>query len=340
MNLMKALVLEKKGKIQLKTVPKPQPRKGEALIRVKACGICGSDLPRIYGDIAYYYPSIPGHEFAGEVQEVGDSEKDRFWIGKRVTVFPLIPCYQCRFCQAGLYEMCEEYGYIGSRQDGAFAEYVAVPEKCVFALPDHISYSEAALAEPLACVVYGIRRSGIKPGEKALVFGAGAIGLLLMSLLKISGASQVVMVDISTKKLDFAKSLGASEVVLNDDHLEKNLKSIAPFGFDVVADATGNPRVMEKQIRFVQPDGTFLVFGVAPRGEMMSVEPYDIFLRDIHVVGSYAVKKTMQYSINLISSGKIQVKNLISASYPLDEFEKGIHDFYHDPDHMKIQIIP
>ena len=142
------------------------------------------------------------------------------------------------------------------------------------------------------------------------------------------------------EKIEFAKKMGATEAILNDEDGEKRLKTIAPFGFELVADATGSPRVMERELQFVEPDGTFLVFGVAPIGEMMKVEPYDIFRRDIRVIGSYAVKKTMQYSINLLASGKIQVKNLISSTYPLEDFEKGIQDFYYDPDHMKIQIIP
>ncbi|HQK83112.1 MAG TPA: zinc-dependent alcohol dehydrogenase family protein [Atribacter sp.] len=336
---MKACLFEAKEKYVICDIEKPVPQKDEVLIRVKAVGICGTDIHILKGEYFSDFPLIAGHEFSGEVVEVGE-EVTQFQPGDRVTADPNIFCDKCYFCKINKNNHCLDSHVVGVTQNGAFAEYVAVSEKGIFSIPDHLSYSEAALAEPLACVVYGIRRSGIKPGEKVLIFGAGAIGLLLMSLLKMNGASQVVMVDISQKKLDFAKKMGASEVILNNEDGEKKLKAIAPFGFELVADATGSPRVMERELQFVEPDGTFLVFGVAPIGAMMKVEPYDIFRRDIRIIGSYAVKKTMQYSINLLASGKIQVKNLISSTHPLEDFEKGILDFYHDPDHMKIQIIP
>ena len=336
---MKACLFEAKEKFVISDIKTPVPQKDEVLIRVKAAGICGTDIHILKGEYFSDFPLVAGHEFSGEVVEVGE-EVTQFQPGDRVTADPNIFCDKCYFCKINKNNHCLDSHVIGVTQNGAFAEYVAVSEKGVFHIPDHLSYPEAALAEPLACVVYGVRRSGIKPGEKVLIFGAGAIGLLLMSLLKISGASQVIMVDISQKKLDFAKKMGASEVILNNGDGENKLKAIAPFGFELVADATGSPRVMERELQFVEPDGTFLVFGVAPIGDMMKVEPYDIFRRDIRIIGSYAVKKTMQYSINLLASGKIQVKNLISSTYPIEDFEKGIQDFYHNPDHMKIQIIP
>ncbi|NLJ39925.1 MAG: zinc-dependent alcohol dehydrogenase family protein, partial [Candidatus Atribacteria bacterium] len=285
---MKACLFEAKEKFVICDVEKPIPQKDEVLIRVKAVGICGTDIHILKGEYFSEFPLIAGHEFSGEVAEVG-KEVTQFRPGDRVTADPNIFCDKCYFCKINKNNHCLDNHVIGVTQNGAFAEYVAVSEKGVFHIPDHLSYSEAALAEPLACVVYGVRRSEIKPGEKVLIFGAGAIGLLLLSLLKMNGASQVVMVDISQKKLDFAKKMGASEVILNNEDGEKKLKAIAPFGFELVADATGSPRVMERALQFVESDGTFLVFGVAPIGDMMKVEPYDIFRRDIRIIGSYAV---------------------------------------------------
>jgi len=336
---MKACLFEAKEEFAVREIEKPVPKKNEVLIRVRAAGICGTDIHILKAEYFSDFPIVAGHEFSGEVVEIGE-EVTQFKPGDRVTADPNIFCDKCYFCKINKNNHCLNLEAVGVTRNGAFTEYVAVPEKCVFPIPDQISFPEAALAEPLACVVYGIRRSGIKPGEKALIFGAGAIGLLLMSLLQVGGASKVVMVDISPKKLEFARSMGASEVIVSDDDLGKKLTAVAPYGFDLVADATGIPGVMENQVQYVEPDGTFLVFGVAPLGKTMKVEPYDIFRRDIHIIGSFAVRKTMQYSINLLSSGKIQVKDLISASYPLSEFGKGLHDFYYDTDHMKIQIIP
>jgi len=336
---MKACLFEAKEQFVIRDIEKPVPKRNEVLIKVRASGICGTDIHILKAEYFSNFPIVAGHEFSGEIVEVGE-EVSQFKPGDRVTADPNIFCDKCYFCKINKNNHCLDLDCVGVTRNGSFAEYVTVPEKCVFLIPENISYPEAALAEPLACVVYGVRRSNIKPGEKVLIFGAGAIGLLLMSLLKMSGASQVVMVDISQKKLDFAQAMGASEVILSDSNLENKLKAIAPWGFELVADATGIPSVMEKQIQYVESDGTFLVFGVAPRGKTMKMEPYDIFRRDIHIIGSFAVKKTMQYSINLLSSGKIQVKDLISASYPLDDFGKGLNDFYYDMNHMKIQIIP
>jgi 2-desacetyl-2-hydroxyethyl bacteriochlorophyllide A dehydrogenase len=267
---MKACLFEAKEKYVICDIEKPVPQKDEVLIRVKVVGICGTDIHILKGEYFSDFPLIAGHEFSGEVVEVGE-EVTQFQPGDRVTADPNIFCDKCYFCKINKNNHCLDSHVVGVTQNGAFAEYVAVSEKGIFSIPDHLSYSEAALAEPLACVVYGIRRSGIKPGEKVLIFGAGAIGLLLMSLLKMNGASQVVMVDISQKKLDFAKKMGASEVILNNEDGEKKLKAIAPFGFELVADATGSPRVMERELQFVEPDGTFLVFGVAPIGAMIKV---------------------------------------------------------------------
>jgi len=336
---MKACLFEAKEQFVIRDIEKPVPKRNEVLIKVRASGICGTDIHIFKAEYFSNFPIVAGHEFSGEIVEVGE-EVTQFKPGDRVTADPNIFCDKCYFCKINKNNHCLDLDCVGVTRNGSFAEYVTVPEKCVFLIPENISYPEAALAEPLACVVYGVRRSNIKPGEKVLIFGAGAIGLLLMSLLKMSGASQVVMVDISQKKLDFAQAMGASEVILSDSNLENKLKAIAPWGFELVADATGIPSVMEKQIQYVESDGTFLVFGVAPRGKTMKMEPYDIFRRDIHIIGSFAVKKTMQYSINLLSSGKIQVKDLISASYSLDDFGKGLNDFYYDMNHMKIQIIP
>lgn len=335
---MLACVFEGKNTWSVREVPEPKIRPDEVLIRVKATGICGTDIHILKAEYFQDFPIIAGHEFSGEVVEVGQ-EVTQFRPGDRVTADPNIFCDRCYYCKINKNNHCVNLQAVGVTRNGAFAEYVAVPEKCVFPLPAHLSFAEGALAEPLACVVYGVRRSNIQPGEKVLIFGAGPIGLLLASLFKVSGASQVVMVDISEKKLQMAQKFGADEVVLADGKERAVLFQISPKGFEVVADATGIPKVMEREWEFVEPDGTFLVFGVAPRGSEMRVDPYEIFQRDLRIVGSFAVKKTMQYSLNLLGSGKVMVKELISAQYPLSRFGDALDDVLHNPDHLKVQIV-
>lgn len=155
---MKALVLTQVGKLEYKEIPKPEPKEGEVLVKVMACGICGSDIPRAYRDGAHNMPLVPGHEFSGCVESVGENVSDK-WIGKRVGVFPLIPCKKCGPCMNRQYEMCRNYGYLGSRQNGGFAEYVTVPQWNLIELPDSVSYEAAAMLEPMSVAVHAMSRS-------------------------------------------------------------------------------------------------------------------------------------------------------------------------------------
>ncbi len=165
---MKAWVLHNIGNITLDAVTIPRPAAGEVLLKVRAAGICGSDIPRIYDTGAHSMPLIPGHEFAGEVAGVGAGVSDS-WIGKRTGVFPLIPCRRCRPCSERRYEMCRGYSYLGSRRDGGFAEYVVVPEWNLIELAANVSYEEAAMSEPMAVAVHAIRRVQPKANETVSV---------------------------------------------------------------------------------------------------------------------------------------------------------------------------
>ncbi|NLJ38979.1 MAG: galactitol-1-phosphate 5-dehydrogenase [Candidatus Atribacteria bacterium] len=281
MDTMKALVLLKKGTIQLQNVPKPKPAKGEALIRVRACGICGSDIPRIYGDIAYYYPSIPGHEFAGDVEDVADLNQNGNWIGKRVTVFPLIPCYHCRLCQIGLYEMCESYGYIGSRRDGAFAEYVTVPVVNCLELPDKVSYESGALSEPAAVTLHALRRSSIPFGKTVAVFGLGPIGVLFGIWARIAGARRLIGFDIDQQKVDFARENGFDDAMIPEpEKLEKAVKNYTEAGgFDLTCEASGSNRALVHSIKITHKFGEVLLLGNQERDVTLTPQEMSLILR-------------------------------------------------------------
>lgn len=335
---MRACVFEEKNRFSIQEVPVPTPGPGEVLIRVRAAGICGTDIHILRGEYFQDFPIIAGHEFAGEVAALGEGVEG-FVVGERVTADPNIFCDYCYFCKINKNNHCLNFAAIGVTRSGAFAEYVTVPAKCVFPLPERLSFSEGAMAEPLACAVYGVQRSGIRPGAKVLIFGAGPIGLLLLSLFQVSGASEVIVVDISEKKLELARRKGAKEALQADGSEKKRLREIAPFGFEVVVDATGIPEVMEKALDYLEPDGTFLLFGVAPRGASMRLEPYAVFRRDLHIVGSFAVKKTMQYALNLLGSGAVDVRDLISSRYPLERFGDALEEVLTSKDRLKVQIV-
>ena len=179
---MKAYVLHGPNDIRYEEMDVPTPAKGEVLVEVKAAGVCGSDIPRIYQTGAHKHPLIPGHEFAGVVSGIGEGVGGE-WIGKRVGIFPLIPCGKCGPCQNKQYEMCRNYDYVGSRRDGAYAEYVTVPAANLIELPDKVSFEAAAMLEPMAVAVHAMRRVSIKAEDIVVICGVGTIGTLLLMYL-------------------------------------------------------------------------------------------------------------------------------------------------------------
>ncbi len=204
---MKAFVLHDIQDLRLEQVQKPELKRGEVLVEVKAAGICGSDIPRIYRTGAYSHPLIPGHEFSGVVAEVGEGADER-WKGKQVGVFPLIPCGCCIPCQRGQYEMCRHYSYLGSRRDGGFGEFAAVPEENLVPLPDSVLFKEAAMLEPMAVAAHAMRRLSLKVEDRILVWGLGTIGLLLVMLLREAGYEHVLAVGNKEFQRQAALKLG------------------------------------------------------------------------------------------------------------------------------------
>ncbi len=216
---MKAYVLKSVGDIALKEVEKPSPKRGEVLIRVMAAGICGSDIPRIYDTGAHVMPLILGHEFSGEVVEIGEAVNPG-WLLKAVGVFPLIPCHECPSCLKLQYEMCKNYSYLGSRQDGAFSEYVIVPENNLIELPESVSFEEAAMLEPMAVAVHAMRRAAFSEFDNVFVLGLGTIGLLLTMFLKEAGVKRLYVIGNKDFQRERATALGISSEYFLDSRDE------------------------------------------------------------------------------------------------------------------------
>ena len=189
---MKALNLHAVGDLRYEDVPMPVRQAGEVLLKVHACGICGSDLPRVFTKGTYHFPTIPGHEFAGEIVEADDPSL----VGRRAAVFPLLPCRKCEACQVGEYAQCSDYDYYGSRRDGAFAEYIAVKEWNLVFFDDSLSYEEAAMCEPAAVALHAIGQASVGIGDTVAVFGAGPIGIMLGLWARTAGAFRVILCDI------------------------------------------------------------------------------------------------------------------------------------------------
>ncbi len=205
---MKALVLEADKKLVYQTDrPIPEgPGQSDALVRIAACGICGSDIPRGFGGKAYHHPLVMGHEFSGVVEE--GAPGGRFRAGDRVAVFPLLPCHKCGPCQTGDFAQCTDYDYYGSRRDGAFAEYLRIPEENLFPVPKEVNLLHAAATEPAAVALHGVRKFRIRAGDTAVVYGAGPIGNFAAQWLRIHGCAQILVVDIDERKPALAAEMG------------------------------------------------------------------------------------------------------------------------------------
>ena len=261
---MKAAQIVRPGEASVIDAEIPSPGADDVLIKVRAAGICGTDLHIFKGEYEAEYPLIPGHEFSGEVVAVGASVRN-FKVGDRVTADPNIPCNRCSYCQRNEPNQCRNLRAIGVTRSGAFAEYVVAPEGNVFSIGD-MTYSAAALIEPLACVVWGQKQVDVQPGDSALVFGAGPMGLLVAQALKQAGAARVVVTDVVPWRLEMAAQLGATEIVIADEKQSASLKNIEPDGYNIVADATGIPPVLEGTFQYASPRGKIWVFGVTPQG--------------------------------------------------------------------------
>ncbi|MCI8318172.1 MAG: zinc-dependent alcohol dehydrogenase family protein [Lachnospiraceae bacterium] len=322
---MKALYIEKENTVYLKDVEVPQPQPDELLIKVAASGFCGSDIHILKGGHVQKYPVIPGHEFSGVVEAVG-SKVMNFKVGDRVSADPNVFCENCDACKSNHQIHCKNLSVLGSLRDGAFAEYVTVPERCAFHIGD-LDFIQASMAEPLGCVINSHNKYEIPIGSTVLIMGAGTIGLMQMMLSKKRGAARVVMTDIKETQLEKAKELGADFTVKSEADVEQKLRRIAPEGFDIVIDATGVPKCVEMGIRLVKYAGKMIVFGACPVGSQITVDPFDIYFRDLQIIGSYALEKTLGQAIAMLQSGALDLRPLVGQVVSLEESVQVFRDF-------------
>ena len=336
---MRAVIIDTPGKFRVGDIPDPTPQSNELVIRVGACGICGTDLHIIDGESPLaHYPIVPGHELAGEVVAVGThAEQDPLSakVGDRVAIQPNIYCGRCEFCRTGHENLCIGYTAVGVTINGAFAEYVAIPSAQAYQLPDSMSFCEGALIEPVSCAVHGMHSLRPKSGDTFLIVGAGTMGLLLLQLALRGGASRVTMVDLNTQRLESAKQLGASSI-----HTDiKQCFVDEPSGFDCVIDATGVASVIEAAFLAVKRGGKFMMFGVAPNDARVSLSPFRIYNDEITIVGSMAVLFSFQAALDLMQGGVINTEMMLTAALPLDDFSHAL-EMVRRGEGLKTQIVP
>jgi 2-desacetyl-2-hydroxyethyl bacteriochlorophyllide A dehydrogenase len=318
---MRAIVLDRPGSFRVAQVPDPTPGEGQLVVKVDACGVCGTDIHIMDGEFPPTpYPITPGHEFAGTIVAVASDvpAQMNLPVGTKVAVDPSLYCGYCRRCRAGRGNLCENWAAIGDTVDGAFAEYVAVPAVNAHRLPDGIDGQLGAMVEPLACAVHGLRRLGPLFGDSVVLTGAGTMGLLLLQLLVHSGAGPVTVIDRVSDRLEVARKLGAARTA-------SDLTELDGARFEIAVDATGVPAVVDGVSGLLDRGGRLLVFGVAPAEATMSLSPFRVYNDEITVTGSMAILRSFAPAVELIGSGAIDPRPLLSAPLPLDQFGEALH---------------
>jgi len=321
---MKALSVTDVEKLELVDVEKPEPEKGRVLVKVSFTGICGSDIPRYYDGGVHSFPQILGHEFSGIVEEVGENVS-KVKAGDKVAVAPLVPCGECEYCQKGEPGMCLNYSFIGSRESGAMAEYVSVPQRSCVLVPETVSLKEAALIEPLTVAIHGVDQVDVHAGARVMVLGSGTIGLLTILTLKAKGAGEIIAVDLNDNKLSIAEECGATTVinpsnVTLEEYFEENENP------EIIYETAGNNITQQQAIKFAKKLGKVVFIGTSTKDVNLPPKVFENILRgELEIAGSW-----MSFSepfpgyewragIKYMETKQIDVKPLITGVYSLED---------------------
>jgi L-iditol 2-dehydrogenase len=342
---MKAAMLYGIKDLRIEDIEIPSVKAGEVLVRVKAATTCGTDLKifqRGYVEKVIKLPTVFGHEWAGNVVEVGEG-LDWPKKGMRVRAGNSAPCLHCAMCGKGKYNLCENMIWLW----GAYAEYIKVPAHMVRVnmqeIPPHISYEEAAITEPLACVLHGVEEARVKLGDSVAIIGAGPIGLLHMLTVKRIGAEKVIMVDVVEERLEFAEKLGADETVnAEKENIEEKVRNLTGgYGADVVIEAIGKPQTWEQALKLVRKGGTVLEFGGCPPGTEIKVNAEQLHYGETTVLGTFhATPLHFRKALNLIASKTIDVAPLITRKMPLERIKEAFEILLTAKNEIKIAIQP
>jgi len=342
---MKAALLYGIEDLRLEEIEVPEVGPGEILARIRAATTCGTDLKiyrRGYVSGVIDVPTVFGHEWAGDVVDVGEGV-ERFKKGSRIRAGNSAPCYLCPPCREKLYNLCENRTWLW----GAYAEYIKVPASIVKhnsqIVPTHVDYAEAAITEPLACVIHGERKAGIKVGDVIVIIGAGPIGLLHLLTARRLGAREVIVIDPIEGRLNMAERLGASYVVnTNEEDSGDAVKRLTKGrGADVVVEAVGLPSTWEQALKMVKKGGTVLEFGGCPPGTEIRIETELLHYNEVTVLGTFhADPHDFEIALNLISSKAVDVKPLITRRMKLDDINEAFRLLLTSKNDLKIALIP
>lgn len=327
---MKSVVLNAVKDIRVEERPVPQPGAGEVLIKVMACGVCGTDVHIFEGDKGAAdnpLPIVLGHEFAGVVEQVGPGVAG-VAPGARVCVDPNVLCGHCYYCLNGIGHFCENMVGIGTTVDGGFSQYCVVPQRAVYRLADGTSFAEGAMAEPLACCLHGIDMCHITAGDNVVVIGGGLIGLLMVQLAKICGAARVVLVEPVPGKREAGQKLGADLCI---DPMAGDVKAaLAGAGIhrvSVVIECVGKPATIQQAIDIAGKKSIVMMFGLTKPEEKIEVLPYEVFRKEVELKASFINPYTIGRAVALIDQKRVDVSGMVAGHIPLE----GLADVLSNP---------
>jgi L-iditol 2-dehydrogenase len=329
---MQAAVLHAIGDLRIEEIATPSPGPGEVLVRIGSCGICGSDVPRVFTKGTYSFPTVCGHEFAGTIAAAGPGAT--LAVGTQVTVFPLLWCGRCAECERGEYARCADYDYLGSRSDGGFAQFVVAPQRNCLALPAGVGVEEGAMTEPAAVALHAVKRSGLKAGETVAVFGAGPIGLLVAQWARALGAARVLIFDIAPRNLELAAELGFSEVFdsRTGDPVARVEAATGGRGADVTLEAAGVPATFTAAVASAAAGGRVVMLG-NPSGEVVLPAKLisQMMRRELALVGTWnssfsacGLPDDWRTVLAAVAAGTIRLKPLITHRFGLKDAFAGL----------------
>lgn len=318
---MKAAIFYEKHKILIEDVNIKEPKEDEVLVKVKYCGVCGTDV-HIYegakGSTDVNPPRILGHEFSGCVEKIG-SKVTKVKVGDKVAIDPNDYCNNCYHCNNARKHLCDSMTAVGVSLDGGFAEYATVKENLVFKVPDNVSYESAAMTEPISCCLHGIDLMDIKQGDTVMVVGTGNIGLIMIQLLKYSGAVNIIAVEPVEKRRERAKKYGANVVIdpINDN-TENILKENNIFNIDKVIDCAGKIQTAEYSIKYAGKGATVMLFGLTGPDDELKIKPFELFQKEITIKTSFVNPYAFERAVNLLARNIVDVSEIITDIVELE----------------------
>jgi len=341
---VKAAVYYNPDDIRCEELPRPRIGKGEILVRVRSCGLCGTDVGKIV-ERTVASPVVLGHEVAGDVVEIGEGVRN-FRSGDRVCVAHHVPCFTCHYCRHGNHSLCEQFRSTNI-DPGGFAEYIRVPalnvKNTTLLLPENLSYEEASLIESTACCLRAIKRYPLQPGDTVVVVGAGPMGLLNLQLVLLLGAGEAVVLDLIEQRLKVAEKLGAKHCLNpgQEDPLEAVKQLTGGRGADLAIVAVGKITAIAQAIKLVRGGGTVILFAESPPRSLLSLDPNVIYHSEVSLIGSYSsTPQEQRTALELMKTGRLKVKELITHRFPLEKLSEAVALARGARESLKIMIIP